>query len=107
LELDAVLRDSPALGETEHLIPATVGQDGSIPSDKPVQASEAPDELITRSEVKVIGVAENDFGAGVLEILEEDPFDGPLRPDRHEGGRVHDTVRRLELPMARSAVGSQ
>ena len=107
LEFGSLLRDLATLGEAEDLIAAAVGQDRAVPADEAMQSAAARDELVTRTQVKVIGVAEDDLRARILEVREERPLYGALRADGHEGGRLHDAVRRLELAQPRSPVGAQ
>ncbi len=97
-ELGALLGDLPAVGEAEHLVPAAVGQDRMRPSDEAVQAAAPGNQLVAGTEIEVIGVAENDLRARLLEIAVTHRLDGALRPDRHEGGRLHDAVRSVNSP---------
>jgi hypothetical protein len=105
LEFRTLLGDPPALGKTEHLIPTAVSQDGPIPSGEPVQAAEPSDQLIARTKVKMVGVAENDLGPCLLEVLEEHPLHGALGTHGHERRSAHDAMRRLELTEPGRAVG--
>ena len=107
LEFGAVFANLPALGQAEHLVPAAVGEHGPIPPDEPVQAAETPNQFITGTKVEVIGVAQNDLGAGLLEVFEERPFHRSLRPDRHERRRTHHAVRSDDLAKTRSAVAAE
>ena len=53
--------------------------------------------LVAGPQVQVIGVAQNDFGARLLEVLEEHAFYRSLRPDGHERGGTDTAVRRVEF----------
>src|SRR5262249_48418589 len=53
---------------------------------------------IARAQVQMIGVAEDDLGADVLEIAMGDGLDRSAGAHRHEGRRLHDTVPRPQLP---------
>ena len=57
--------------------------------------------------MEVIRVPQDDLGARLLQILEEDSFHGALRPDGHESGRVNNTMRRVELAEAGTSIGTQ
>ncbi len=107
LELGTLLRDLATLGQAEDLIAAAVSQDRAVPTDEAMQSAAARDQVIPGTEVQVIGVAEDDLRACILEILEKRPLHGTLRADRHEGWRAHDAVRRLELAEAGTAVSAQ
>ncbi len=107
LELRAVFGDPPPFGEAEHLIAAAVGQDGTVPPDESMEASEPSYELVAGAQVEVVGVAEDDLGARFLDVLEERSLHRALRPHRHERGRMDDTVRRLELAEPGTSVGTR
>ncbi len=68
-ELRAVLADPPHRREAEDLVAAAVGQDRAVPADEPVQAAAARDQPVARPQVEVVGVAEDDLGAELLELL--------------------------------------
>ena len=106
LEFGALLGDLPALGEAEHLVAAAVGEDRMRPADEAVQPATPGNQLVARTQVQVIGVAEDDLRADLLEVAMPHRLDRSLRPDRHEGRRLHDAVRRLELAEPRGAVGA-
>ena len=65
----------------------------------------ARDALRARPQHQVIGVAEQDVGAGGAHGRRVHALHGRLRADRHEGGRAHDAVRGRDLAGARGAVG--
>src|SRR4051794_12427499 len=104
LELDAGLGHGPPIREAEHLVAAAVGEDRPPPAREPVEPAEPPNQRVARPQVEVIGVAEDDLRAGVLEVLVRQRLDGTLRAHRHERGRVDRTVRGLEAPAPRCPV---
>ena len=114
-KLGAVFGDAPALGQAEHLIAAAVGQDRPVPPDEAMQTAGASDERVARSEIQVVGVAEDDLGAEPLagpiakiaQIAMCDAFDRSLRSDGHEGRRLHHSMGRTHLPAARRAVARE
>jgi len=59
----------------------------------------------------MIGVAKNDLRAEaiakILEVAMRHAFDGTLRANRHEGGRVDGAVGRLHAATARGAILSE
>ena len=63
-ELDPFLGQFPEVRQAHHLIAAAVGQDRAVPVHEPVQPAEPGNALGTGAEHEVIGVAENDVGAG-------------------------------------------
>ena len=53
----------------------------------------------------MIGIAEDNFGAGGAHVVMMHALDRGLRADRHEGRRMHDAVRGRHFAGARGAVG--
>ncbi len=49
-----------------------------------MQPTEFPDLLVSRTEIKMVGVAENDVGAEVFEDVLRNRFHGRNSPDGHE-----------------------
>ena len=66
-EFDPFLGDLTELVEAEDLESAGVGEDGVGPAHETVQASHAADEFVAGTQVKMIGVAEDDAGIELLE----------------------------------------
>ena len=54
--------------QAEDLIAAAVGEDRPVPADEAVQPAAPRDQLVARPQVQVIGVAEDDLGAEILEV---------------------------------------
>ena len=88
-ERDAALVELAQLRQRHHLEPARVGQDRVRPVHERVQAAQRRDALGARPQHQVIGVAEQDVGAGRAHGRGVHALDGRLRADRHEGGRAH------------------
>jgi len=53
----------------------------------------------------MVGVGQQDIGAGRAHIVMMHALDRRLRADRHERRSAHDAVRRRNLAGARGAVG--
>ena len=66
LEGDALVGDLAQLGEAHHLEAAGVGEDRPVPAHEAVQAAEPGDALGARPQHQMIGVGEDDVGAGGL-----------------------------------------
>ena len=62
----ALLGDLADLGQAHHLEAAGVGEDRPVPAHEAVQAAEPRDALGAGAQHQVIGVAEDDVGAGRL-----------------------------------------
>ncbi len=73
---------------------------------KGVQAAERRDPLGARPQHQVVGIGENDIGAGGAHVVMVHALDRRLRADRHEGRRAHDAVRRRDRAGSRGAIGS-
>ena len=70
-----------------------------------MQTAERRDALRRRPQHQVIGVGQDDIGAGRAYIVVMHALDGRLRTYRHEGRRAHDPVRGRNFAGARGAVG--
>jgi hypothetical protein len=86
--------------EAEDLVPSAVGQDGMRPTDECMESAGTRNERRAGTKVQMICVAENDLGAEIFQIAVRDCLDRAARPHRHEGGRLHDAVRRGERAAA-------
>ncbi len=85
LEGAPLLSDLPYLRKRKHLETAAVREYRSVPRLKPVKSACRPEGLQTRTEIKMIGIAQDDFRVDViLEFLMVDTLDRPYRAHRHE-----------------------
>src|SRR5688500_8585646 len=104
LEIGALLADRAPFGEAEDLEAAAVGQQRLRPANEAMETAAPSDQLVARAQEQVVGVAEDDLGAELLQVAMERGFDRALGAHRHEGRCLHDAVRRLEFSAARWAV---
>jgi hypothetical protein len=95
-EANAVIGDFAEIGETENLIAARIGEDGTAPGHERMQAAEFADQRVAGTQIEMIGVGENDFGAECFECFLSESFDGGGGADRHESRRFQDAMRRGE-----------
>jgi hypothetical protein len=70
-----------------------------------MQASELGDDVLSRSEVQVVRVAEDHARAERAHLIRVEALDGPLRADGHEGRRRDVAVRGADHSRAGGAVG--
>ena len=98
LERAALLRDLADLRQAHHLEAAAIGQDRAVPAHELMQATEPRDALRAGPQHQVIGIAEQDVGAGFLHLLGIERLHRRHRADRHERGRADDAARRHDLP---------
>ena len=66
-----------------------------------MEAALPRDQFVARPKIEVVGVAENDFGAHVFQMLGRERLDGPLGADRHERRGLDHAVRGREVAAAR------
>ena len=104
-ECHGVLVELAKLRQRHHLEAAGIGQDRAVPVHEFVQPAELGDALGTRPQHQMIGVAEQDLGAGCTDVLRRQPLHRRLGADRHEGRRLHAAMRRLKLAAPCRAVG--
>ncbi|MND81057.1 hypothetical protein D3C80_728430 [compost metagenome] len=105
LEGDALLVELAQAGQGHDLEAAAIRQDRTIPADQLVQATEARDAFSTGTQHQVIGIAEDDIGAGVLDLVEIHRLDRANGADRHEGGSTDRAARHGDFAKARAGVG--
>ena len=99
--------DSPAEGEAIDLKAAAVGEDRPVPAHEPVQPAQIGDQPVSGPERQMIGVAQNNAGAAFFQLPRRQPFDGRLRADRHEDGRLHAAMRRFQDTGPSGAISRQ
>src|SRR6266446_1063996 len=71
-------------GETEDLVTAGIGKDGARPGHELMQAAELAHEFMAGTQIKMIGIREDDFRAEVFERFLGERFDGGLGANGHE-----------------------
>ncbi len=96
LEGHAVVVDLAGLRKREDLKAARVGEHGTRPLHKLVQAAHVADEFVAGTQVEMIGVAQHQRGVDILEMFGRERLDRGLRADRREDRREQVTVRRGE-----------
>src|SRR5882757_1720444 len=92
-------------GETECLEASGIGENGAIPRHKFVEASHPPHQFVARTQIKMVGIAKNDFGAKFLKRFVAQTFDGRLCANRHEERRFNRAVRRGQAAATSLPVG--
>ena len=102
-ELGPLFPNLPDRREAEHLVAAAVGEDRMRPADERVQPAAPGDQIAAGAEEQVVGVAENDLGAEILEIAMGHRLHRAAGADRHERGGLDDAVRRAQLAAPRQA----
>ncbi len=76
-----------------------------FPADQLVQAAKARDALRRRAQHQMVGIAEDDVGAGLADLVEIHRLDRADGADRHEGRRADRAARHGDFAEARAGVG--
>ena len=90
--------------QTEDLEATAVGKDGTIPTRETMQPAQRANGVLTRSNRKMVGVAQNQASAGRLDLINRQTFDCAECTDRHKDGGAHATARGYQLTSARCAL---
>lgn len=104
LEGHAVVVNFAGLRERENLKAARVGEHGTMPLHELVQAAHVAHEFVAGTQIKMIGVAQDERSVDVFEMLRREGLDRRLRANGREDRRDEVAVRRGENPRA-GAVG--
>ena len=104
-EFNAMRPDLANLGEAEHLESATVGQDGLLPVHETMQPACRVDDLHARPDVQMVGVAQNDLRAHLLQFAGINGLHRRLSAHGHEHGRVNHTMLGAQPPETRFGTG--
>ncbi|MNJ41049.1 hypothetical protein D3C77_359560 [compost metagenome] len=84
---------------------AGVRQDRLVPAHELMQPAEALHPLRAGTQHQVVGVAQQDVGAGLLDLIHRHRLDRGGGADRHEGGGADVAARGLQHPGAGAAFG--
>ena len=82
--LDAVVGQLAQLREAEDLVAPAVGEHRARPVHECVEPPEAQDPFVARTEVQVVGVAQDEAGTRGPDLFKGDRLDRPDRSHRHE-----------------------
>ena len=102
LEGHAAVVDHAQVAERDDLEAAGVREDRAVPAHEAVEAAEIPDALVARAQVEVVGVGEDDRGAGGGDLVRVERLDGGIGAHGHELRRLDHPVRQLEATQARA-----
>ena len=69
-----------------------------------MQAASLLDKILAGPEMQVIGVGENDFGVGVLQLIAGERLDAGLGAHGHEHRGLDNAVRRVQPTAARAGL---
>src|SRR5881394_2416397 len=100
-EFHAVIADLSHLRQTEYLEPAAISEDRFWPIHEAMESARLGDNVQTRADVEVIGVAQQDLSADLLQFPRVERFNTGLSAHRHINGRVHLAVNRRQPAQTR------
>ena len=97
IEHHAVFVDLAQSAQAEHLKAARIGEDRIGPGHELVQSAHLPDGLVSGTQVKMIGIGEQDRHAEIFgQVALRESLDRGLRAHGHEYGRFDGPVRRMQ-----------
>ena len=106
-EGDSGLGDLAPVRQREHLEAAGVGQDRPVPAGEAVQAAVRLDDLKSRPQEQVEGIAEDDLRAKRLDLRRQHALDRAIGADRHERRGFDGPARKADAAATGGAVRSQ
>ena len=86
--------------QAEHLEAAGIGEQRAFPAHELVQPAHLAHQLMPRSKIQVIGIAQNDLRAQVFQNVLRDGFHRPSRAHRHECRGFHGAVRGVDAGLS-------
>ena len=104
-EGDGLFLDLGDAGQGHDLEAAAVGQDRLVPAHEFVEAAQPLHPLGAGAQHQVVGVAQDDVGAGRLDLIDRHRLDRGGGADRHEGGGADVAARGLQDAGAGAAFG--
>jgi hypothetical protein len=94
---DAFFADLAQIVQAENLEAARIGEDGSIPRHEAVQPAHLANRLDSGTQIKMIGIAEQNLDAKLFQHILRNALDRTERSHRHEYGRLDFSVRSDEF----------
>ena len=88
--------DSHQRPQRNHLKATRVSQHWLAPGGKLVQATKALNPLVTRSQIEVVRVRQDDLCADRVQVIWIERLHGGIRPDGHEIWRLNRAVRKRQ-----------
>ena len=88
-EANPLLADFPQVAEAEDLKPAAVGQDRPVPVHEPMEPSQPADQLMSRAQVKMVGIGQDDLSSGLPQLFGSHRLHRRLGTDRHENRGIY------------------
>ncbi len=105
-EADVLVGDRAPLRETHHLVAARVRQDRTAPPRELMQPSHPLHPRRGWAQGEMVRVRQHHLEPHPLQLFPRGRLDAPLRPHRHERGRLDRAVRRIQPPSASAGMGA-
>lgn len=96
LKSHAFFGDLAKLGQGPNLESSRVGEEGFLPGRETVESAHLTNQLMAGAQPEVVGVAEDDLRAELLELERVESFHRPLGADRHEDRCFDHAVRQAQ-----------
>ncbi len=89
LKHNPIIGDFPERTEAEDLKPPAIREDRTIPSGEGVKSSQVPNELMTRPEVEVVCIAEDELHSHLAHLVRREGLHCAKGSAGHEDGGLH------------------
>ena len=106
-EAHTLLADLAHLRQAVDLEAAGIGEDRAFPVHEAMQVAMPADDVGAGPQHQVEGVAEDDLGAQVFQLLRRHGLDRAVGADRHEGRGLHRAAGETQPAAARRAVAGE
>src|SRR6476646_7365377 len=91
------------LAQAEDLEAAGIGEQRPLPAHEFVQAAQLAHQLVPRTQIQMIGIAQNDLRAQILQNVLRNSLHSPSRADRHKSRRFNQAVRGVDAGLSSRA----
>src|SRR5262249_39547671 len=102
-ELHSLFRNFSQTAEAEDLKAAGIGEQRALPTHEPVQSAQVANNLVSRPQIKMIGIAQDDLRAQLLKNVLGNGLHRTRRAARHKGRRLQGAVCSVNAAPARRA----
>src|SRR5947209_19199969 len=103
--MNSVLAHAAQVFEAKDLIPAAVGQDGTVPCHETMQSTRLFDKIDARPQIQMVGIGQNDLGADLAQFMRGRCLNRSLGCYWHECRRLYRAVSRTHQAKTSLGVG--
>src|SRR5882762_5369105 len=101
-EAHAFIGNLSQFRQAENLVAAGIGENRAVPRHELMKATQLPDQCVAWPQIQMISVGKDDLRAECFERFLCQALYGGRSAYGHEHRRFHHSVRRLQLPAART-----